>query len=35
MDYVEPLLKSMGVSPPDVEEVRRLVATILRGLQLI
>jgi len=35
VDYVESLLKSLDVSPPDVEEVRRLVATILRGLQLI
>ena len=35
MDYVEPLLKSLDVSPPDVEEVRRLVERILRGLQLI
>jgi hypothetical protein len=35
VDYVEPLLKSLDISPPDVEEVRRLVATILRGLQLI
>jgi len=35
VDYVEPLLKSLDVSPPDVEEVRRLVERILRGLQLI
>jgi hypothetical protein len=35
VDYVEPLLKSLDISPPDVKEVRRLVATILRDLQLI
>jgi hypothetical protein len=35
VDYVEPLLKSLDISPPDVEEVRRLVERILRGLQLI
>jgi hypothetical protein len=35
VDYVEPLLKSLDISPPDVEEVKRLVATILRSLQLI
>jgi hypothetical protein len=35
VDYVEPLLKSLDISPPNVEEVRRLVAAILRGLQLI
>jgi len=35
MDYVEPLLKSLGISPPDVEEVKRQVERILRGLQLI
>jgi len=35
MDYVEPLLKSLGISPPDPEEVKRQVERILRGLQLI
>ncbi len=35
MDYVEPLLKSLGISPPDVEEVKRQLERILRGLQLI
>jgi len=35
VDYVEPLLKSLDISPSDVEEVRRLVERILRGLQLI
>jgi len=35
VDYVESLLKSLDISPPDVEEVRRLVERILRGLQLI
>ncbi len=35
MDYVEPLLKSIGISPPDVDEVKRQVEKILRGLLLI
>jgi hypothetical protein len=35
MDYVESLLKSLGVSPPDVDEVKRQVERILRGLLLI
>jgi|GEM_PF-1347428 hypothetical protein len=35
MEYVEPLLKSLGISPPDVGEVKRQVERILRGLQLI
>jgi hypothetical protein len=35
MDYVQLLLKNMGISPPDVDEVKRQVEKILRGLLLI
>jgi hypothetical protein len=35
MDYVDQLLKTLKISPPDVAQVKTQVEKILRGLQLL
>lgn len=35
MDYVEQLLKTLKISPPDTAQVKTQIEKILKGLQLL